>query len=74
MLPSPEQITKIRELSAKSAAGTLTLEEMREAVVLMRQGRRSAAETAKKSRSKAKEPPRSANDLLAELGALGGLK
>lgn len=71
MLPSPEQITKIKELTAKSIAGTLTLEEMREAVILMRQGRRAAAETSKKKPGgKAKGPVKSATELLAELEGL----
>lgn len=73
MIPSPEQQSKIAEWSAKSLAGTLTLEEMREAIKFMRQGRRTASEPAKKSGSKAKGPVRSADDLLSELGPLGGL-
>lgn len=67
MIQNAEQINKIAELRMKSAAGTLTLEEMREAITIMRQGRRTAVDTAKKS-SKAKTPAKSADALLAELG------
>lgn len=70
MIPSPEQQSKIAELQAKSLAGTLTLEEMREAIRLMRQGRRSAAETSTKKASRAKGPAKSADDLLSELGGI----
>lgn len=68
MIQNAEQVNKIAELRAKSAAGTLTLEEMREAITIMRQGRRTAAET--KKVSKAKTPAKSADALLAELGGL----
>ena len=51
----------------KAAAGTITQAEMREAILLLRQSRRSAAEDTKKSTTK-KGPSKSADDLLAELG------
>lgn len=71
MIPSPEQQTKIAEWSAKAADGTLTLEEMREAIRFMRQGRRTAVESSgKKASAKSKGPARSADDLLSELGGL----
>lgn len=66
---TPEVQSRLAALRAKATANTLTLEEMREAIVLMRGSRLQAAETAKKSRSK-KAPARSADDLLAELGGI----
>jgi hypothetical protein len=71
-LLSPEMLNKVAEWRAKSAAGTLTLDEMREAIVIMRGNRISAAKTAASSpSSKAKKgPARSADDLLGELEGL----
>lgn len=66
---TPEVQSRLAALRAKSAANTLTLDEMKEAVALMRGSRLSAAEQAKKSKSK-KAPAKSADDLLSELGSL----
>lgn len=71
MLPSAEQITRIQALRARATAGTLTLEDMREAIALMRQGRNSVNDATKKGKSKAaKGPPKSADQLLSELGGI----
>lgn len=65
---SPEAQTRISQLRAKSADGTITLEEMQEVVKIMREGRVSAANAAQAT--KAKKSSRSADDLLSELGGL----
>jgi hypothetical protein len=52
----------------KSADGTLTQDEMRQAILALRQGRISAGMASAKSK-KAKAPV-NADDLLAELGGL----
>lgn len=66
---SPELITKIAGWRARAADGTITMEEMREGILLMRENRRSAAETAIKSKAK-KSTAKSATDLLSELDSL----
>jgi hypothetical protein len=68
---TPELNAKIAIWRQKALDGTLTIEEMKDAIQALRQGRVSAAhasETARRSRAKAEIP--SANDLLDELGAL----
>ena len=62
---SPELQAKIALWQQKALAGTLTLEEQREAIRLMRADRITASVTTKTSRSKA--PARSADDLLGDL-------
>lgn len=62
---------RVTEWRAKAQAGTLTVEEMREAIKVLRAGRVSAAfasETARRKKAKAVVP--SADDLLSELGGL----
>lgn len=64
----PEVQNKISQWRQKAIAGTLSLEEMREAIIALRMGRRSAVvEAASKSR---KGPSKSAEDLLSELDKL----
>lgn len=59
---------KIDEWRRKSNAGTITIEEQREAVALLRGVRRQAAEAASTpKRSPTKSPPRSADDMLKDL-------
>lgn len=73
MIPSPETTAKIQLWRQKAIEGTLTKEEMREAIVLMRGERRSAAvasETARKTAAKKTKPQLDGDDLLAELGGL----
>ena len=69
---SPELQSQIQTWRQKAAAGTLSIEEMRDAVAAMRGSRLSAAEAAAKSpsRSRAKSPTRSADDMLKDLGGL----
>ena len=73
MTLSPAEVSaKIAIYRQKAVDGTLSLEECREAVELLRAGRVSAAysgETTKRAKAKAAIP--AADDLLAELG--GGL-
>ena len=69
---SPELQSKLFAWRQKAAAGTLSIEEMREAIALLREGR-SAAQTAGREaaaskRASSKAPARSADDLLSELG------
>ncbi len=68
---SPEVIQKIAVWRQKAAAGTLTEDEMREAISVMRADRRGAAVASDKSRkAKAVVAIPNADDLLAELGDL----
>lgn len=70
---SPEMLNKFSEWRARAAAGTLSTAEMKEAIAALRESRRTAAETSTKTtRRTAKSPARSAEDLLNELGGLGG--
>lgn len=63
---SPEMTMKIAELRQKSRDGTITLEETKEALSLLRSDRTNAQVTSTKTRSK--KAPVNADDLLAELG------
>lgn len=66
---SLETAARIAQLRVKAADGTLTQEDMREAVLLLRGDRRSAAaasDTARRAKAKAAIPD--ADDLLNELG------
>lgn len=67
-----ERLTVLR---AKSRANTITMEEIRESITLMREGRIAAAATsstskAKKATTAAKKLPINSDDLLSELGGL----
>jgi hypothetical protein len=62
---------KIALLRQKAIDGTLTVEETKEAVILLREGRMGAAIASDKARSKvAKKVVLSADDLLSELGEI----
>lgn len=66
---TPEVNSKIAIWRAKAAAGTLTLDEMREAIVVLRGSRVGAAHasaTARQKKAKAEIP--SAEDMLSEIG------
>lgn len=68
---SPELQSKVAVWRQRAVEGTLTREEMREAIALLRQGRVGAAiasETSRKKSAKAAIP--TATDLLAELDGL----
>ena len=63
-----ETQAKIAQFRAKSAEGTLTLEEMREAVLLLRSDRRSAQHASDNSKRKvARAEIKSADEMLDEL-------
>ncbi len=69
MAISPEEQTKIINWRQKAIDGTLSLDDCREYVALMRQGRKSAAAASEASRkSRAKKVVKSADDLLKGLG------
>ena len=68
---SPEELSNLQLLRARISSGEqIPIEEMREALRKMRSDRMAAAQRAKasKSRSAAKAPARSAQDLLGGLG------
>jgi hypothetical protein len=69
---SPQDSARIQQLRAKALTGTLTLEETKEGIALLRQGRVQAAETSAKSRAtkSAKNTPVNSDDLLDQLGGL----
>ena len=67
---------RLAVLRQKSRDNTLTMEEIRESITLMREGRVQAAATsatskARTSTAKAKKAPIDSNDLLSELDGLG---
>jgi hypothetical protein len=72
---SPEDHAFITECRLKSEAGTITLEEQKRAVLLLRAGRVAAVEAAAKARApRASKPTKvkiSTDDALAELEAMG---
>ena len=65
-LLSPELQSRIELLRAKALAGTLTLDEQREAIRMLRADRVAAAARGRASRPKA--APRDASTLLGGLG------
>ena len=66
---SPDTQAKIAEWRSKAAAGTLTLDEMREAIRVLRGERMTASTTATAAKkSAAKKIIPSGDDLLNELG------
>lgn len=68
---SPELQSKIASWRLRAAEGTLSLDEMKEGVRLIRGDRMSAASaaaTAKRTKSKIEAPP--ADDMLGELAGL----
>lgn len=65
---SPEQQTRISQLRSKAIDGTITMEEMKEVIRTLREGRLATAQAA--STSRAKKATKSADQMLAELGAL----
>lgn len=65
---SPELQTKIQQWRQRAMEGTLTKEEMAEAIKLLREDRVTAVTASAKVRTQAKAAIPSADDLLAELG------
>lgn len=71
MAQSPELLAKISVWRQKALDNTITLEEMKEAIIALRDGRISAAAASDTSRAKAaKVAIPSAADLLSELDGL----
>jgi hypothetical protein len=69
---TPELQSKIVAWREKASAGTLTVEEMREAIASIRGDRKNAASASEQSRrTKAKAVIPDAKALLGELGSLG---
>lgn len=66
---SPETQSKIAIFRQKAVEGTLTLDECRESIKLLREGRETAQAAARASKSKSK-PPANAEALLNELDNL----
>ncbi len=68
---TPEMMTKIQLLRQKSREGTITIEELREAIALMREDRVGAGEASTKSRTKkAVKAAINSDDLLGQLDGL----
>jgi hypothetical protein len=68
---TPEILNRIAELRAKMADGTITLEELRQGVILMRENRVTAQAEASTTRSaKKKLSSTTVADMEAELGLL----
>lgn len=68
---TPEIQSKIFLFRQKAAEGTLTQEDMREAILLLRGSRRSAAAASETTRrTKARKAVKSADELLNELEGL----
>lgn len=67
---TPETQSRIAEYRRKAADGTITLDEMKAAIILLRSGRKAAAEASAASGKRTKKPTRSADELLSELGSL----
>jgi hypothetical protein len=64
---SPDLSAKISIWRQKSLQGTITQEEMKEAIIALRQSRFAAVGKSKETKKKAKTSARSADDLLSEL-------
>lgn len=62
-----EQSSKLAHWRSRATEGTLTLEEMKEAIALLRQGRAEAA--VQRAKAKAKKP-KSSTSMLEELEKL----
>ena len=72
MAYSTETQNKLTEWREKAKEGRLTQEEMKEAIILLRQGRFSACFAGKAAKSKAVVPDLpSAEQLIEELKAIG---
>lgn len=72
-IQSPELLNQLQQWRAKSIAGTITLDEMREAIKALRSNRTSAQDAAKSStagKRGSKSTPVDAGSLLKELDGL----
>lgn len=66
---TPEQLTYLATLRQKVADNTITLEELKKGIQICREDRVSATQHSA-SKSSAKAPTRSADDILAGLDSL----
>lgn len=70
-LPTPELINKVQLARQKIADGTITLDEQKEMILILRNNRMAAAAQPKASKAKSagrtKIPSKSADDMLSEL-------
>ena len=70
-LQPPETQAKMAVWRQKAQDGTLTVDEMKEAIIILRAGRLAAASaSAPAKRAKAKADIPAADDLLSELGSM----
>ena len=69
MSHSPETLNRIAQYRAKMADGTITLDDLRSAVILMRSDRITAVSTAGAPK-RSKAPAKSAESMLSELDNL----
>jgi hypothetical protein len=69
---SPELQSKMLIWRQKSKEGTITIDEMKEAIIALRESRKTAAETSSSPRAKSKSPPsdKKVEDMLSELEGL----
>lgn len=65
-----ETQAKIAEWRQKIRDNTITQEELREALIVLREGRKRAAAVSAASRARAAKAPINSDDLLSELGGL----
>ncbi len=74
---TPEQIQMLADIRAKMANNTITVDDMRKAIELLRGGRASATAAALESKAsggkKAKTPARSADDMLGRTWPVNAL-
>ena len=67
---TPDTLNRLAQLRMKSQEGTISLEEMKEAIRMLREDRANSARTSRGSTSKAAKAVRSADDILSGLDAL----
>lgn len=67
MQPDATTINRVAEWRRKMNDGTITLEDMKEAIIVLRQSRSTATPTAKHKATKAPKVTKSGDDLLSEL-------
>ena len=68
----PELQSQIKIWRSKALDGTITIDDMKAAIIALKQGRRSAAQASESSGKspRKKAPQRSVDDMLGELGSL----
>ncbi|MGH9438466.1 MAG: hypothetical protein ACRD22_11370 [Terriglobia bacterium] len=66
MIQSPEVQSKIAVWRRKALDGTITLDEMKQAILIMREARNSAAQQTRAKPTSNRRSAKSADDLLSE--------